>query len=424
MHDAMQKMPNVDFPRDGNAGTNGVYWYPSTMDPRTYTRSYARTGHWDNISRPNFHLITGSKVTRILFEGDVASGVTFVSVNGTQITTVKAKKEVILAAGTIHTPHILQLGGIGPAALLKQAGVPVKVDLPGVGSNFQDHGYTPGVSFRCKSSTGLDLSTVDIDLGTKQPPIPVTSSGGDPATMLTRNLGAFLGLPAISPNDVDTIASKYENQDLAAYIPKDTHPEISAGYQAQRSAFTKILRSKNVSILWQILSSSPRTDPVFQHPVSRGTININPSNPTAEPIIDYRAFTNPLDIEIMVLLVRFVRRFFTSETFAPYGPVETSPGAAVASDDQLKAWIRQNYVPSVYHPVGTAALMRRELGGVVGEDLLVYGVRGLSVVDASVIPIIPGCPTTFTVYAIAEKVSRRSQSFRMDFNADHVRPRI
>ena len=63
---------------------------------------------------------------------------------------MKAKKEVILAAGTIHTPQILQLSGVGGAALLKQAGVPIKVDLPGVGSNFQDHGYTPGVSFRCK----------------------------------------------------------------------------------------------------------------------------------------------------------------------------------------------------------------------------------------------------------------------------------
>lgn len=230
--------------------------------------------------------------------------------------------------------------------------------------------------------------------------------------MLTRNLGAFLGLPAISPNDVDAIASKYENQDLAAYVPKGTHPDILAGYKAQRSAFTKILRLKNVSILWQILSSSPRTDPVFQHPVSRGTVNIDPSNPTAHPIIDYGAFTNPLDIEIMTSLVRSVRRFFNSESLAPYGPIETSPGASVATDDQLKAWVRQNYVPSVYHPVGTAALMRRELGGVVGENLLVYGVRGLSVVDASVIPIIPGCPTTLTVYAIAEKVSR-PRSFGM-----------
>ena len=73
MYDAMHKMPNVDFPRDGNAGTNGVY---------TYTRSYAHTGHWDRISRSNYHLITGSKVTKVLFEGDIASGVTYVPVNG------------------------------------------------------------------------------------------------------------------------------------------------------------------------------------------------------------------------------------------------------------------------------------------------------------------------------------------------------
>ncbi|KAG4429642.1 hypothetical protein IFR05_014877 [Cadophora sp. M221] len=389
MYDAMHKMPDVDFPRDGNAGTNGVYWYPSTMDPRTYTRSYARTGHWDNISLSNYQLITGSKVTKVLFDGNVASGVTFVPVNSSEKTTVRAKKEVILAAGTIHTPQILQLSGIGPASLLQKANITVKVDLPGVGVNFQDHGYTPGVNFKWAT----------------QPPVPVMKSGGDPSTMLTRNLGAFLGLPAISPGEVDALAAKYELQASTAHLPEDTHPEILAGYKAQKAAFARILKSKNVSILWQILQANPRADPVFQHPVSRGTVNIDPRNPSAEPIVDYRAFSNPFDLEIMVQLVKFVRRFFTSEAFAPYAPVEISPGANVSTDSELRAWIKEKYVPSVYHPVGTASLMRRELGGVVDEDLLVYGVKGLSVVDASVIPMIPGCPTTLTVYAIAEKAA-------------------
>lgn len=147
----MHKIPNVDFPRDENAGTNGLYWYPSTMDPRTYTRSYALTGHWDNISRSNYQLITRSKVNKVLFDGDVATGVTLVPVNGSEKTTVRARKEVILAAGTIHSPEILHLSGTGPARLLQKANITVKVDLPGVGANFPDHWYIPGVNFKCKS---------------------------------------------------------------------------------------------------------------------------------------------------------------------------------------------------------------------------------------------------------------------------------
>lgn len=127
--------------------------------------------------------------------------------------------------------------------------------------------------------------------------------------MLTRNLGAFLGLPAISSGDVDALAAKYEIQDSTDYLPKDTHADTLAGYKAQKAVFTRILKSKNVSMLWQILLANPPADPVFQHPVSRSIVNIDHMNSSAEPIVDYRAFSNPFDIEIMVQLVRFVRRF-------------------------------------------------------------------------------------------------------------------
>ncbi|CZS91191.1 related to alcohol oxidase [Rhynchosporium graminicola] len=389
MYDAMSKTPNVPIPRDGNAGSNGLFWWPNTMNPRTYTRSYARTGHWDNISRSNYHLLTGAKVTKILLNGQVTVGVSFLSVNGSEFGRARALKEVILAAGAIHTPQILQLSGIGPKDLLRRAGVPVKVDLPGVGANFQDHGYIPAVAFKW----------------TITPPVPVTNSGGDPKTMLSLNIGALLGLPAISPGSVDALAAIYEKQRSSKYLPKNTHPDVLAGYDAQKKTFTRILRWKNVSMLWQILQTSPSASAIFQHPVSRGTVNIDPLNLTSEPIVDYRALSNPWDLDIMVELVHFIRRFFTSGAFAPYGPIQTSPGPNVTTDPQLRAWIKEKYIPSVYHPVGTASLMRRELGGVVNEDLLVYGVQRLSVVDASVIPIIPGCPTTLTVYAIAEKAS-------------------
>ena len=156
IYEAFKQIPGVNVSRDGHSGEHGLFYYPVSVDPATRRRSYSRTAHWDNLNRTNYDIITGSKVTKIQFYHNIAQGVEFVPkeiFNGTeaQVTTIKARKEVILAAGAIHTPQILQLSGIGPADLLKQANITVRSDLPGVGSNFQDHPLGPGVFFRCKS---------------------------------------------------------------------------------------------------------------------------------------------------------------------------------------------------------------------------------------------------------------------------------
>lgn len=111
------------------------------MDPKRVKRSYARTGHYDGINRTNYELIADSRVTKVLLQDGTAIGVTFkqTKLNVTSNYTIKANKEVILAAGAIHTPQLLQLSGIGPEKLLTSAGIETTVDLPGVGQNFQDH---------------------------------------------------------------------------------------------------------------------------------------------------------------------------------------------------------------------------------------------------------------------------------------------
>ena len=153
MYNAMKNLPGVDVPVDGAGGENGLFWFTTSMDPVSYNRSYARTGHWDGLNRTNYQLITGSKVNKIFFDGNVAVGVQVVERDGGESSKpiiVRARKEVILGAGAIHTPQILQLSGIGDARLLKEANIPLKVDLPGVGSNFQDHSYIPSLSYICK----------------------------------------------------------------------------------------------------------------------------------------------------------------------------------------------------------------------------------------------------------------------------------
>jgi len=146
----MKSVPGVDVPLDGSAGTNGVFWFTASVNPFDFERSFARTGHW-GYNRSNYELIPGQRVNKILFEKGTAVGVQYLPCGGGQARTVKASREVILAAGAIHTPQILQLSGIGPADLLKEANIPVLVDLPGVGANFQDHSYIPNVLFNCKN---------------------------------------------------------------------------------------------------------------------------------------------------------------------------------------------------------------------------------------------------------------------------------
>lgn len=131
------------------------------MIPNTFTRSYSRTGHWDDLNRSNYHLKTATRVNKILFHGKRAYGVeisprplntsspSLLSYSRLSKRTIKARKEVILAAGAIHTPQILQQSGIGPAPLLRAANISVLINLPGVGSNLQDHAYHPAISFNC-----------------------------------------------------------------------------------------------------------------------------------------------------------------------------------------------------------------------------------------------------------------------------------
>ena len=228
-----------------------------------------------------------------------------------------------------------------------------------------------------------------------------------PLTIASGNAGTFLPLSVISPSAFHQIANKYEAQDPAAYLPPGTDKTVVDGYAAQIRAHARNLRGQGSAVYNLFLrGTNNEGSAIYLHPLSRGTVNINPSDPYfSEPIVDYRALSNPADADILVEFTRFTRRFFLDTSMRNYGPVELWPGANVTSSADIIAALRDFMIPSSFHPVGTAPMMPRKLGGVVGTDLLVYGVSGLSVVDASIMPDLPGAYTQQTVYAIAEKVS-------------------
>uniref|UniRef100_L2GDE6 Choline dehydrogenase n=1 Tax=Colletotrichum fructicola (strain Nara gc5) TaxID=1213859 RepID=L2GDE6_COLFN len=372
LYNAMAKMPGMTIPVDSGAGEAGLYWYPMSQDPVQFQRSYARTGHWDGLNRANYEMIVGAKVIRILFDGDTATGVQFVSRNNTGAAPVqvKARREVILAAGSVHTPQVLMLSGIGPRAHLEQARIAVKVDLPGVGSNFQDHSYIPSISYQW----GV------------QPP----NSGG----------GGWGGVSCFH----DRLARRQSRSDPKSHLPSAYTSEQVEGYKQQQKVYGRLMRSKN-TVFSEMMMYGPGGSVQNLHPMSRGTILLNTAQPESEMIVDYRAATNSIDLDVMAEIIKFMRRFMTTGDLAQYQARELSPGTGVSTDAQLVSWARGQIIPSVYHPVGTTAKMPREWGGVLDENLLVYGVKKLRVIDASMMPTTVGATTSMTVYAVAEKAA-------------------
>ncbi|KAK8040945.1 oxidoreductase [Apiospora phragmitis] len=397
--EAFRDIPGVEFPPDSGSGRAGVYWHPSFMDPSKVQRSYARTGHYDGINRTSYDLAYNSKVRKINLEDLKATGVVFQTTvqNATQLITVKANKEVILAAGAVHTPQLLQLSGVGPKKQLDEADIETVVDLPGVGQNFQDHPML-GVTIMLRNFTvhpsPMDLIT-NRNFSSWAKEMWAKNRTG-PYSLGIGNVAAWLGMPVISPERHETIASKLEAQDHAAYLPPDTDPTVIAGYKAQMNALATSIRSTNTAFYSLTLygSNVPAGSTVFLHPLSRGSVRLNPSTPsTSEPIVDYRTLSNPLDIEILAEFVRFTRAYHFNTSLAAYDPHELLPGSDVTSDADLATYIRRSLSPSEYHPSGTAAMLPRELGGVVDEQLKV------------VMPTLPGANTCQTVYAIAEKAA-------------------
>lgn len=155
MFDSFKQVPGVTFPKEGADGNaTGVFWTPATINPADRHRSYARTAHYDPVkSRPNYHLLAGWRVTQVTLaphnKSDewTATGVLVTPRDGNMPeggpVSIKGKKEIVVSAGSIHTPQVLQRSGIGPREVIEAANGTVRVELPGVGSNLQDHMHFP-----------------------------------------------------------------------------------------------------------------------------------------------------------------------------------------------------------------------------------------------------------------------------------------
>lgn len=399
----------IEYPQDGSDGSGvGVFWVPSSQDPTTQTRSDAKTGYYDPVAnRTNLHLITATKVNKILFQNKTAIGIQMTSRQDNTTFSAHARKEVILAAGPVFSPNVLHLSGIGPKTMLQEAGIEVIYDLPGVGFNLQDHA-TAYLSWNLTKSpfypTLQDLMTnTTLDALARE---EYFTNRTGPYTLAHGSIAAFLSLSSLLTTNITSLLSTFASQNSTTNLP----PSVLKGYHAQHAILLRHLLSPRAAVYEMPLPTGDAASVVnsFQKPFSRGSITLNTTHPfSSAPIVDYNTLSSPIDALLVLAGFNFTREYFSTPTLAQYDPVEVVPGGNITSDGEVLSALTQGGVltPTFAHLSCACAMMPEALGGVVSSTLEVHGVQGLRVVDASVMPMIPATHLCATVYAVAEKAA-------------------
>ncbi|KAJ4338987.1 hypothetical protein N0V95_007907 [Ascochyta clinopodiicola] len=412
---AAYKAQGVPLPKEHASGNAvGAYWVPTALQPETQTRSDAKNGYYDPIkSRSNLILATGKTVNEVLFDNSLltgykAKGVQYVSRSDKSVKQVYAKVEVIMAAGSVFTPQLLQLSGLGPKAVLSAAGVRVKKDMPAVGANMQDH-PNANLQFDLKNLAPVNpLSGLD-PAANASAWAQYEANRTGPITQAHGSSLAFLSLQTIT-DKYQSIVSSINSQNARSYLPSVyADSKLLAGFTKQREIIADLHSRSDAAAAEFPMVAFGLAIGALQRPLSRGTITLNPSNKYGVPIVQWNALHNPIDRQIIVEMVRWLRQHWARAELKKFQPVELVPGSgdgAQTDDEIVDALVQTKALEASFaHMSGSCAMMPEAYGGVVGSDLLVYGVRQLSIVDGSIIPLVPATHLQATMYAVAEKAA-------------------
>ncbi|RGP67024.1 hypothetical protein FLONG3_8682 [Fusarium longipes] len=385
----------------------GVMYQPSSIDPAHYNRSYSANAYAE-ISGSNLEISADTTVAKINLSAPkgnkkaVATGVTL-----SDGTIVKANREVILSAGSIQSPPLLEQSGIGSKSVLTAAGIKQIIDLPGVGENLQDHLRIMS-SYQLKPEfTSIDIFKSNATFAAEQ--MALWNAGkeslydytGSAYTFSTwkQALGSDSKILSLAKNAVAKDGSKVDKKKLEFF--KDASiPQVevifSDGYTGVKGypATTSPLFGKGfVSLI-----------AVVMHPLSCGSVHINPSDPAGKPIINPNYLSNAHDVEAVTQAVKYNRKIATTEPMRSIWEDEYEPGLDVKTDEQFKEYALRTTL-SIFHPSGTCAMLPKKDGGVVDAKLKVYGTENLRVVDASIMPLLISAHIQTAVYGIAEKAA-------------------
>jgi choline dehydrogenase len=355
---------NADF---NGETTYGVGRYQLSVGDRWRTSSATAFLH-PIRNRPNLTVISNAQVSRVIFRGAIATGVEY-SRDGV-VSTVEADREVVLSAGAIQSPQILQLSGIGPADLLAAHDIAVLVDQPQVGANLQDH-YQARAIVRLKDPISLN-NEIRNPLKLAEMGLRWALNRGGALTVGAGQVGGA-ACTEYSPNGRPDV--QFNVMPLSVDKPGEPLHRYS-GFTAS---------------VWQC------------HAQSRGAIRIRSASPTEQPSIVPNYFSEEIDRKTIVAGLRMLRDIFRQNAFRDLWDIEKLPGDGAVSDADL--WrFAQTAGGTVFHPVGTCRMGGED--AVLDPQLRVRGVERLRVVDASAMPIITSANTNATALMIGEKGAR------------------
>ena len=355
---------NADF---NGATQDGVGYYQTTVgNGRRWSAAVAylkpARGRKNLVVTPNAH------ATRILIEDGRAVGVEYRTPKGLE--TARARGEVIVSGGVYGSPQLLLLSGIGPAAHLKEMGLPVVRDLPAVGANLHDH-FNSYVAWRATRTGTLN----------------------DLAMSPTRKVlaGIQYALNRRGPlSQISTLAGILVRSD-----PRFDRPDL------QMNIFLWSIEKRDSSGIYAHKWPGFSISPVHLRPEGRGRVSLKSADPLSPPRIEFKYLETAYDVDAMLYGLRFARKVAAQPALAPFVGEEVQPGPAVASDEELLADLRNRGVSNL-HPVGTCR-MGNGADAVVDPRLRVLGIRGLRVMDASIMPQVVGGNTNAPSIMIGEK---------------------
>ncbi|KAF8962180.1 hypothetical protein BDZ97DRAFT_1920652 [Flammula alnicola] len=393
-----QQLPEFPFNEDTSGidrSLLGTGWIQSSAGGGM--RSSSSTSYLAQANgRPNLTVLIHATVTKLVHTSSSKGvkafrGVQFTRTPGSSSSSagystveVKARKEVILSAGSVGTAQVLQLSGIGNSEDLDPLNIPVLVNIPSVGRNFSDHTLLPNL-FNVNGDDSFDHILRDPTLFNAA----IAQWTANKTGLISNPVANHFGFARIPAN-----SSVLNSVSDPAAGPESPHFEF---------IFTNFWLSPGTSVPAE--GSFMTAVTVLISPTSRGTIKIRSTNPFEQPLIDPNYLTTDFDIFVMRESVRAMLRFVSAPAWDGYVIGPAGNFSSAMSDDEIDAYVR-GLMTTIFHPAGTAGMAAEESKtGVVNPDLTVKGIDGLRIVDASVFPFIPSSHTQGPVYILAERAA-------------------